>query len=172
MEIKCPHCGVSYEVEKEEMYRYTICSECGKGFVVGATSRLLPSDTQSASAINAASAKPHASSASRIDPASRSRQAAGSGNLRSTRIPTDNRQGEGLVLHKNGFWSFTGRARRKEYWSTVLILAMTCLVLCVVPIVFAAASGLAKPTLVIVLIVLAVAVGIVTGVAQLPVSVR
>ena len=41
MNIKCPHCGTEYEVEKQDMYRYTKCQVCGKGFVVGATSSLL-----------------------------------------------------------------------------------------------------------------------------------
>lgn len=39
--IKCPHCGTEYEVEKQDMYHYTKCEVCGKGFVVGATSSLL-----------------------------------------------------------------------------------------------------------------------------------
>ena len=41
MDITCPHCGTEYEVEKQDMYRYTKCEVCGKGFVVGATSSLL-----------------------------------------------------------------------------------------------------------------------------------
>ena len=36
MNIKCPHCGTEYEVEKKDMFRYTKCQVCGKGFVVGA----------------------------------------------------------------------------------------------------------------------------------------
>ena len=35
MNIKCPHCGTEYEVEKKDMYRYTKCSVCGNGFVIG-----------------------------------------------------------------------------------------------------------------------------------------
>ncbi len=35
MNIKCPHCGTEYEVEKQDMYRYTKCEVCGKGFVIG-----------------------------------------------------------------------------------------------------------------------------------------
>ena len=35
MKIKCPHCGTEYDVEKKDMYRYTKCHVCGKGFVVG-----------------------------------------------------------------------------------------------------------------------------------------
>ena len=35
MNIKCPHCGTEYEVEKKDMYRYTKCLKCGKGFVIG-----------------------------------------------------------------------------------------------------------------------------------------
>ena len=168
MEIKCPHCGVSYEVEKEEMYRYTTCGECGKGFVVGATSSLLSSDAQSASAIKAASAKPHASSASRINPVPRSRQVTGNSKLRSTRIPVQisHRQDKGMVLLKNGFWSFKGRARRKEYWSTVLILVVIALLFCVVPVV-CFVSGLVESAL-----VFAIVIYIVTFVAKLPVSVR
>ena len=37
MDVKCPHCGTEYEVEKEDMYRHTQCEVCGKGFVIGAT---------------------------------------------------------------------------------------------------------------------------------------
>ena len=44
MNIKCPHCGTEYEVEKKDMYRYTKCEVCGKGFVVGATTSMLSSD--------------------------------------------------------------------------------------------------------------------------------
>ena len=40
MNIKCPHCGTEYEVEKKDMYRYTKCQVCGKGFVIGATKSL------------------------------------------------------------------------------------------------------------------------------------
>ena len=43
MDIKCPHCGTEYEVEQKDMYRYTKCSVCGKGFVVGADSSLFSS---------------------------------------------------------------------------------------------------------------------------------
>ena len=49
MNIKCPHCGTEYEVEKKDMYRYTKCEVCGKGFVTGATSSLLSSGTPSES---------------------------------------------------------------------------------------------------------------------------
>ena len=41
MNIKCPHCGTEYEVEKKDMYRYTKCEVCGNGFVVGAMTSLL-----------------------------------------------------------------------------------------------------------------------------------
>lgn len=40
MNINCPHCGTEYEVEKQNMYRYTTCEACGNGFVVGATTSL------------------------------------------------------------------------------------------------------------------------------------
>ena len=40
MDIKCPHCGTEYEVEKKYMYRYTKCQSCGKGFVAGAATSL------------------------------------------------------------------------------------------------------------------------------------
>lgn len=43
MDIKCPHCGTDYEVEQKDMYRYTKCEVCGKGFVIGATTSLLSS---------------------------------------------------------------------------------------------------------------------------------
>ena len=35
MNIKCPHCGTEYEVEREWYGQYTTCESCGKGFVVG-----------------------------------------------------------------------------------------------------------------------------------------
>ena len=47
MNIKCPHCGTEYEVEKKDMYRYTKCEVCGNGFVVGATTSLQKSADQS-----------------------------------------------------------------------------------------------------------------------------
>ena len=40
MNIKCPHCGTEYEVEKEDMYRHAQCEVCGNGFVVGTTANL------------------------------------------------------------------------------------------------------------------------------------
>ena len=40
MNVKCPHCGTEYEVEKKDMYHYTKCEVCGKGFVVGAETSL------------------------------------------------------------------------------------------------------------------------------------
>ena len=40
MNVKCPHCGTGYDVEKKEMYRYMKCGACGKGFVAGATTSL------------------------------------------------------------------------------------------------------------------------------------
>ncbi len=40
MNIKCSHCGTDYEVEEKDMYRYTKCEVCGKGFVIGATKSL------------------------------------------------------------------------------------------------------------------------------------
>ena len=44
MDIKCPHCGAEYEVEKKDMYHYATCEACGKGFVMGAATSLLASD--------------------------------------------------------------------------------------------------------------------------------
>ena len=35
MDIKCPHCGVGYEIEEKEFGRFVKCESCGKGFVVG-----------------------------------------------------------------------------------------------------------------------------------------
>ena len=37
--IKCPHCGTEYEVEREWYGLYTTCESCGKGFVVGTSGR-------------------------------------------------------------------------------------------------------------------------------------
>ena len=39
MDIKCPHCGTEYEVEKKDFGKYVTCESCGKGFVVGTTTR-------------------------------------------------------------------------------------------------------------------------------------
>lgn len=40
MNVTCPHCGTAYEVEKKDMYRFANCKVCGKGFVIGATTKL------------------------------------------------------------------------------------------------------------------------------------
>ena len=40
MNVRCPHCGTEYDVEKKEMYRYVKCEACGKGFVAGAATSL------------------------------------------------------------------------------------------------------------------------------------
>lgn len=50
MNIICPHCGTEYEVEKKDMYRYTKCEVCGKGFVIGAETSMLSSENDSATA--------------------------------------------------------------------------------------------------------------------------
>jgi len=36
MNIKCPQCGMEYEVDKNDFGRFVTCQSCGKGFVVGA----------------------------------------------------------------------------------------------------------------------------------------
>lgn len=53
LNIKCPHCGTEYEVEQKEMYRYTKCEVCGKGFVIGQSlsSEMMRNETQRTSAI-------------------------------------------------------------------------------------------------------------------------
>ena len=38
MNIKCPNCGMEYEVEKKDFGRFVTCESCGKGFVIGAKS--------------------------------------------------------------------------------------------------------------------------------------
>ena len=38
MNIKCPNCGMGYEVEKNDFGRFVNCESCGKGFVIGAKS--------------------------------------------------------------------------------------------------------------------------------------
>ena len=52
MDIKCPHCGTEYEVDKKDMYHYTTCEVCGKGFVLGATTSLFSSNNSTASMAN------------------------------------------------------------------------------------------------------------------------
>ena len=49
MDLSCPHCGTEYDIEKKDMYRYTKCSVCSKGFVAGADSSLLTSKPSSSS---------------------------------------------------------------------------------------------------------------------------
>ena len=36
MNIKCPQCGMEYEVDQKDFGRFVTCQSCGKGFVVGA----------------------------------------------------------------------------------------------------------------------------------------
>ena len=40
MNINCPHCGTEYEVDETYLYKFATCEACGKGFVVGATTKL------------------------------------------------------------------------------------------------------------------------------------
>lgn len=53
MNIKCPHCGTEYEVDKDNVGMFVTCESCGKGFVVGAMSDVksggMPHDGQPAS---------------------------------------------------------------------------------------------------------------------------
>ena len=35
MNIKCPNCGMEYEVERKDFGRFVTCESCGKGFVIG-----------------------------------------------------------------------------------------------------------------------------------------
>ena len=48
MNVRCPHCGTEYDVEKKEMYRYVKCEACGKGFVAGAATSLQKGKTMKA----------------------------------------------------------------------------------------------------------------------------
>lgn len=38
MNIKCPNCGMEYEVERKDFGSFVTCESCGKGFVIGAKS--------------------------------------------------------------------------------------------------------------------------------------
>lgn len=77
MDIKCPHCGTEYEVEKKDMYHYTTCEVCGKGFVIGATTSLLSSDGPTTKEARQSPSKMATSSASFGAPATRFRPFAG-----------------------------------------------------------------------------------------------
>lgn len=86
MDIKCPHCGTEYEVEKKDMYHYTTCEVCGKGFVIGATTSLLSSDEPTTKEARQSPSKMATSSASFGAPATRFRPFAGriaNGSVRS-----------------------------------------------------------------------------------------
>lgn len=77
MDIKCPHCGAEYEVEKKDMYHYTTCEVCGKGFVIGATTSLLSSDESAAPASRQAASRMSVAPASSRASVPRSRPFAG-----------------------------------------------------------------------------------------------
>ena len=38
MNIKCPNCGMEYEVERKDFGSFVTCESCGKGFIIGANS--------------------------------------------------------------------------------------------------------------------------------------
>ena len=67
MDVKCPHCGTGYEVEKKDMYHYTTCEVCGKGFVIGATTSLLSSGGPATSAARLSASRAFSSPASSYD---------------------------------------------------------------------------------------------------------
>ena len=46
MNIKCPHCGMEYEVEESDRGRQVVCEQCGNGFVVGGDEQYVPSVRQ------------------------------------------------------------------------------------------------------------------------------
>ena len=50
MNIKCPHCGTEYEVEREWYGQYTTCESCGKGFVIGTSASKQLGEAASAAA--------------------------------------------------------------------------------------------------------------------------
>ena len=79
MDIKCPHCGTEYEVEKQDMYHYTTCDICGKGFVIGATTSLLASEVATSRNVRQVDVQPSKTSVPRTNPVSRSRPLAGIG---------------------------------------------------------------------------------------------
>ena len=73
MDVNCPHCGTEYEVERKDMYHYTTCEVCGKGFVIGATTSLLSSDKKTMQASRQSASSMSACSASSIESVPRSR---------------------------------------------------------------------------------------------------
>lgn len=146
MDIKCPHCGTEYEVEKYDMYRHTKCEVCGKGFVVGVENgnvdRGFPRNIRP-SMVHDATFKD------------------GTKYQSVWRNPS-------LAFTQ---WSFDGRALRSEYWPTILILG-TVFGLSLLPFVWTIFGVIDSYIGFVISIILAVAVGSFCLFAQLPVTVR
>lgn len=96
MDIKCPHCGTEYEVEKKDMYRYTKCEVCGKGFVIGATTSLLSESSAAQpssgnqSMARGAKPQPHRSAVPRSRPFANINKTPASPNVRQSKRRSTN----------------------------------------------------------------------------------
>lgn len=77
MDIKCPHCGTEYEIDKSEYGRYAQCEVCGKGFVIGATTSRLSSAKKTMSAVRQSASRVSSSPTSSVSSVSCSRPFAG-----------------------------------------------------------------------------------------------
>ena len=158
MDIKCPHCGTEYEVEKKDMYRYTTCEACGKGFVVGAGNgngnftRSRKTDVEDEMQANR-NARPTKVNNTTFSNGTKIQSVWRNPSMAFTR------------------WSFAGRAPRSEYWPTILILG-TVFGLCLLPCLWVVFDVIESD----VGIALSIALGVVGGMfclfAQLSVTVR
>ena len=158
MNIKCPHCGTEYEAEKQDMYRYTQCEVCGKGFVVGA---------ENGSANSTRSRKTGAMNEMQKN------RGAGLTMVNSTAFPHGTRMQSVWRSPSMAFtrWSFDGRALRSEYWPTILILG-TVFGLCLLPFIWVIFDVIDSKVGIALSTILAVAGGAFCLFAQLPVTVR
>lgn len=100
MNIKCPYCGVNYEVTESEMGTKADCIECGRPFVVGQ--------------------KSPKNGPTRIQLPGNARVQQTYAQERKQQVQTmQYSAGNGTPANGNIF-SFTGRVRRSEYWGMIV----------------------------------------------------